>query len=318
VLVIGETIFDRYSYLRIQGLTSKNKIISGRFLDEETQCGGALAVFRHVKEFVNDVKFISLVGNEPWVEPLLAQHVSSQADRIVRDESATTIIKQRFVEPLMEDKEMNKLFAVNFIDPEPPTPAVLEKLKTRVAEEIAKADAVLLLDFGHAMLQPELRDLIQDSSKFVALNCQTNSANHGFNIISRQYRRANAFTVDEQEIMLSVGRRHVDSLAELEVLRKQFESSYAWLTRGPGQTIGLLDGSAPCLCPALETEVIDTIGAGDAFFSVAALAAARQFPIELATFLGQLAGAQAVKIVGNSRPISRQTLLHAGMTLLNF
>jgi hypothetical protein len=31
-----------------------------------------------------------------------------------------------------------------------------------------------------------------------------------------------------------------------------------------------------------------------------------------------LSGAQAVKIVGNSSPISKQTLLHSGMSLLNF
>jgi sugar/nucleoside kinase (ribokinase family) len=64
--------------------------------------------------------------------------------------------------------------------------------------------------------------------------------------------------------------------------------------------------------------VVDTIGAGDAFFSVAALAAARGLPVDLATFLGQLAGAQAVKIVGNASPISKTTLLKSGMSLLNF
>lgn len=93
---------------------------------------------------------------------------------------------------------------------------------------------------------------------------------------------------------------------------------YAWLTRGAVQTIGLRDGATPCLCPPLETEVVDTIGAGDAFFSVAALAAARDLPIPLATFLGQLAGAQAVKVVGNARPISKTTLLQSGMALLNY
>jgi sugar/nucleoside kinase (ribokinase family) len=64
--------------------------------------------------------------------------------------------------------------------------------------------------------------------------------------------------------------------------------------------------------------VVDTIGAGDAFFSVAALAAARKLPIALATFIGQLAGAQAVKIVGNAHPITKQTLLGMGMSLLNY
>ena len=44
----------------------------------------------------------------------------------------------------------------------------------------------------------------------------------------------------------------------------------------------------------------------------------RQLPADLATFLGQLAGAQAVKIVGNAEPISKSTLLKSGISLLNF
>ena len=318
VLVIGDTIFDRYSYLKVQGLTSKNRIISGRFLSDETQCGGALAVFRHVKQFTNDVRFISLVGTEPWAEPLLQQHLAPDEDRVIRDEGFSTIIKQRFVEPLVRGKEMGKLFAVNFIAADPPNQATQARVKTRIQEEIGRADAVLVLDFGHGLMQPAIRQLVQESSRFLAVNCQTNSNNHGFNIISRQYQHADAFSLDEQELMLSAGHRHLDHQSELEKLRRQLHARYAWLTRGAIQTIGLLEDSPPCLCPPLETEVVDTIGAGDAFFSVAALAAARSIPAGLATFLGQLAGAQAVKIVGNAQPISKQTLLHGGMSLLNF
>ena len=148
-------------------------------------------------------------------------------------------------------------------------------------------------------------------------NCQTNSNNHGFNIISRQYERADAFSLDDHELMLSCGHRHLDFAVELDSLRLNLRARYAWLTRGPVQTIGMLEGQPACFCPPLADEVVDAVGAGDAFFSVAALAAARKLPIGLATFLGQLAGAQAVKIVGNARPISKQTLLQAGRALLN-
>ncbi|MFM8790732.1 MAG: hypothetical protein ACKOEI_12960, partial [Chthoniobacterales bacterium] len=46
-------------------------------------------------------------------------------------------------------------------------------------------------------------------------------------------------------------------------------------------------------CPPLGDDITDTIGAGDAFFSVMALAARNALPVDLTTFLGQLAGAQA-------------------------
>src|SRR6185436_1230281 len=142
--------------------------------------------------------------------------------------------------------------------------------------------------------------------------------NHGFNIITRQYQRADAFSLDEQELMLAVGQRRLDHAQELRRLKKKLRSQYAWLTRGAVQTIGLRDREDACLCPPLERDVVDTIGAGDAFFSVAALAAIRRLPVDLATFLGQLAGAQAVKIVGNAEPISKPTLLTSGISLLNF
>ena len=84
------------------------------------------------------------------------------------------------------------------------------------------------------------------------------------------------------------------------------------------ETIGLAEGCAPFVCLPLESVIKDTVGAGDAFFSVAALAAAKKLPIELTTFLGQLAGAQAVKIIGNTEPISKATLLKSAMSLVNF
>jgi rfaE bifunctional protein nucleotidyltransferase chain/domain len=317
VLIIGDTIFDRYSFVSVQGLTSKNRIISGRFLKEETQCGGALAVFRHVKQFTSQVKFLSLVGTEPWVQPILREHISPEQDLILRDEQFTTIIKQRFVEPITEGKEVAKLFAVNYIDRDPPPVQIQKQVEELIQAEIAKADVVLLTDFGHGLLQPQIRNLIQERAPFLALNCQTNSNNHGFNIISRQYHRADAFTLDEHELMLSSGRRHVDFAAELKALQNNLGARYAWLTRGPVQTIGLLENQPPCLCPPLEHEVVDAVGAGDAFFSVAALAAASKLPVGLATFLGQLAGAQAVKIVGNAYPISKETFLKTGFALLN-
>ena len=149
-------------------------------------------------------------------------------------------------------------------------------------------------------------------------HCQTNSNNHGFNIISHRYQRADCFSLDEQELLLSSARRDIDYTHELEKLRQKLNSSSAWLTRGGVETIGLAEGRPPFVCLPLETAIKDTVGAGDAFFSMAALVAAQKQPIELTTFLGQLAGAQAVKIIGNTEPISKATLLKSAMSLTSF
>ena len=170
---------------------------------------------------------------------------------------------------------------------------------------------MIIMDFGHGMMQPEIRDLVQDEAPFLFVNCQTNSYNRGYNIINRQYRRMNAFSLDQAELELAVGEKIPDALLSLQELKMSFDSDYGFLTRGPSSTLGLFNGKMSALCPALEVDVIDTIGAGDAFCSAAAFACARGLPVEVATFVGQLAGAQAVKFAGNTQSIQKDKLLKA-------
>jgi len=318
VLVIGDVIFDRYCYVKVQGLTSKNRMLSGRYLTRDNQAGGALAVYRHISQFCDKVDLISLVGADEWTTTELAKFLPPENDLLIRDESLTTIVKERYVEPVSEGKEMSKLFSVNFINEDVPEPDVLERLTKVISENIRNYDLVVVTDFGHGVMQEKIRRLVENKARFLAVNCQTNSNNHGFNIINHQYQRMDCFSLDEQELMLSAAKRHVDHVLELDRLRRQFYASYAWLTRGAIETIGLREGFPTCSILPFESVVTDTIGAGDAFYSVAALAACRKLPIELTTFLGQLAGAQAVAIVGNSEPISKSRLLKSGMTLLSF
>ena len=117
VLVVGDLIFDRYTSVAIQGLTSKNRIISGRFLDDDLQAGGSLAVFRHIQQFCPQTKILGIVGTEGWVKDFLRDKIGTSKNLLVRGEEFTSIVKQRFVEPFSEGKELSKLFSVNYFCP---------------------------------------------------------------------------------------------------------------------------------------------------------------------------------------------------------
>lgn len=318
VLIIGDIIFDRYCYVKVQGLTSKNRMLSGRYITRDNQAGGALAVYRHIAQFCSKVDLISLAGSDDWTTKEFARFLPEESNLVLRDDSLTTIIKERFVEPVSEGKEMSKLFSVNFIDEDVPDASVMDRLSKRISERIKDYDLVVVTDFGHGVMGEKIRRLVEEKSPFLAVNCQTNSNNHGFNIINHQYKRMDCFSLDAQELMLSAARRHLDHVRELDRLRRQFYASYAWLTRGAIETIGLREGSAACSILPLESTVTDTIGAGDAFYSVAALGARRGLPNTLTTLMGQLAGGQAVNIVGNSECISKERLIKSGMTMLSF
>jgi cytidyltransferase-like protein len=316
VLVVGEVIFDRYNTVDVQGLTSKNKILSARHLRGETYLGGALAVMRHLKEFTPHVQVASVTGAEAWVTKALRPHRRNLAGHL-KVQGGVTIVKERFVEPLSEGKELSKLFSLNFMDNESLDSATEKRFLDRLRRLVPRADVVLVMDFGHGLMTRPIRELLESRAKFLAVNCQTNSNNYGFNVINRRYRRADSFSLDQAEITLAVGRRRFDAEKELKNLRRHLRSRYAWLTRGGHQTIGLTRYSA-CRCDSLENSVVDTVGAGDAFCALATLAAARALPIEEATFMGQLAGAQAVRVAGNAQPVSKAKLLKSGMALLNF
>ncbi len=318
ILLIGDIIFDRYSYVTVQGLTSKASIVSTRYLYDDLQPGGTIAVYRHLKQFTPHVRMISLAGTEDWSRAELRKHLAEDDDLVVRSEHFTSIIKHRYVSPLSEGKELTKYFSVNYIDDQPPAPEQVDAVLRTIEKEISRVDLVVVADFGHGVMQNAVRDFVQAKAGFLALNCQTNSNNHGFNIINRQYHRVNCFSLDQTEMLLATGRRHIDFRAELEKLKETFSSEYAWLTRGSVETLGLKTGEKPCACLPLEAEVTDTVGAGDAFFAVAAMAARKNYSNPLATFMGQLAGAQAVKFVGNTLSVSKAVLLKSGMSLLKF
>lgn len=318
VLVVGDIIFDRYTTLDVQGLTSKNRILSGRFVADDMQAGGSLAVYRHIREFTPHVKLISLVGGEPWLEKTLSDFISPANEDIVRSAQFTTVVKQRFVEPRSEGKELSKLFSVNFIDRYHPGEDLQRAVIDRIAGHIDHYDLVVVMDFGHGLMEEAVRDYVQQRAKFIAVNCQTNSNNHGFNILNRRYRRADAFSLDQTEITLAVGRRGFDYRQELAALGRLLGTKYAWLTRGASETLGWNGARDLTACAPFERSIIDSLGAGDAFCSVAFLAAAAGLPMSVATMMGQLAGAQAVKIVGNAEPIRKAKFLKGAASMLAF
>ena len=241
---------------------------------------------------------------------------SSGSDLIIKCEKFKTIRKLRFVESY-KGIELNKLFSVNYINDTEISIKAESKVLSTLSSIISDFDLILVMDFGHGLMTQRIRELVQEKA-FLSLNCQTNSYNHSYNIINRQYQRADSFSLDENEIKLATGINKPDFHKELTQLGKDLSSKYAWLTRGAVETIGLGTEKQLSYCPSFENEIIDPVGAGDAFCTVASLAAVNGLPIDVSTYLAQMAGAQAVRIIGNSEAIKKANLLKAVQTMINF
>lgn len=221
---------------------------------------------------------------------------------------------------------------------------VREEFYRGLAEKIDDFDVVFLCDFGHGLIDEKVKDLIQEKAKYLVLNCQTNSTNYGMNIITK-YGRADAFTLDQKELKLAYPMDMADEHTALAKLSLHLGCG-GWLTRGAegaygiegqkipeGQNVQKCQDRYECRnideslhiceysyiheCPAFTLTVKDTVGAGDAFYSIAGLYAAAGASIELGTFMGNIAGALGANIVGNKEAVEKVNVLKYAGTLLN-
>lgn len=316
ILVVGDVIIDRYTYCNVQGMMSKDMGYSARLSNTEEYFGGALAVARHLSTFTPRVTLQSIIGNEENVRlSMFDQYAEKINLRLVYSKEVPTIIKQRYLSRNEKRDEYRKIFAINNIpDKLGFEQEIKSKFIDRLTETIEEYDAVFLCDFGHGLIDEEAMEIIQKKAKYLILNCQTNSSNKGRNIITK-YKRADIFTLDQNELNLAFPSYIDSEEIKARELSKHFNGN-GWLTRGAGGAWQIDNGRIE-RCPAFTLSVKDTIGAGDAFFSLAGIFAATGAPMEIGTFMGNIGGALGANIVGNRESVEKINALKFASTLLN-
>jgi bifunctional ADP-heptose synthase (sugar kinase/adenylyltransferase) len=263
VLVLGDAILDEYVYVRPQGKSPKENIITNKILRSERFKGGVWAAAEHIKGFCEDV-------------------------RTVYGSQVTT--KRRFV----EDGYIRKLFEVHETE---------DGLAMVALANIPDFDLVVVTDFGHGCLNPALIAQLEKEAVFLAVNAQTNSANHGFNLITK-YKRADYVVLDELEARLAAHDR--ESPIESVIERLGFKRIV--VTLGPRGAIGYDGGFT--YAKAASDRVVDTMGAGDAFFCVTAPLAAAGAGMETLLAVGNAAGAAKCAVIGHRKAVNMADILH--------
>lgn len=316
VLVIGDVIIDRYTYCAVQGLMSKDMGYSVRFQEEEEFLGGSVAIARQLAAFSDHVTLCSVIGTQQELYDRFRQELGGLMTlELVRSPAYSTIVKHRYLEKDKKRDDLRKIFAINNIPESVRMENQTEQgFQNKIRELIGGFDVVFLCDYGHGLISEETIKIIQDQAAFLVLNCQTNSTNYGMNLITK-YTKADLFTLDQKELKLAYPYCDMDEKEALARLGEHLGCS-GWLTRGSSGAYAL-EGQKIMECPAFVLKVIDTIGAGDAFFSIAGLFSAAGASVELGMFMGNIAGALACNIVGNERSIEKPDILKYASTLLN-
>ena len=316
VLVVGDVIIDEYAFCLVQGVTMKDSAVSTRYDHTERYAGGSLAIARHIANFARNTTLLSMMGYDEKLENFIVKKMHNVTCRIVQDKYFRTPVKRRYLKENVIRKEYDKLFSVNFLSGEAETSQTdYGNFYRNLEELLPQFDLVVVCDYGHGLLDEKSIRMVEEKAKLLALNCQTNSSNFGLNPITK-YKRADIFVVDDREVRLPFGQTRKKSDELLPELKTMLGSEYAWLTQGARGAFGI-KGNEAAQIPAVTLHVKDTVGAGDAYFALTALAAAKQMPIDQATLIGNIAGAIKTNLVGNSKPVNKVDLLKFLSTVLN-
>ncbi len=315
VLVVGEAIIDEYCYAEPLGQTGKSgNIPSVKFKHTELFAGGSLAIANHLAGFTDRVTLLTGLGKEENNhESLMREKLSDKVTpQFHYFEEAPTLVKRRFV-----DMGMNKLFEIYYYEKEPLTPPVEGAICDWIDAHAADYDVVVVCDYGNGFISGKMIQALCRSARFLAVNTQINSGNRGYHAITR-YPRADFISLNEPEVRLAAHNRDDPLEMVAAKISKTVQARHIAITLGTNGAMFMEDHrrERTYYVPALSTKVVDRIGAGDAFLSLAGLSIGGGLSAEVAAFLGSVAAALDVQIVCNRETVDPVALNKYITTLL--
>jgi rfaE bifunctional protein nucleotidyltransferase chain/domain len=306
VLLVGDAIIDEYQYVLPMGKTPKENMIATRYQDRELFAGGVFAAANHVASFCKQVDIITCLGDSESYEDLARGSLLPNVGmRALKRAGAPTTLKRRFVDP----SYMRKLFEVYFMNDEPLTEDLQQELDKAIRDMAGDYDVVIAADFGHGMVGPSSIDALAKHARFLAVNTQSNSANLGYNLITK-YPRADYICIDAPEARLAVSDR-ISGVSDIarRLIDDHVDCSKIIVTQGKHGCVTYERGGIAHTIPAFARNVVDTVGAGDAFLTVTAPLVAAGGLMHHVGFIGNVVGALKVEIVGHRRSIDKASLI---------
>ena len=313
VMFVGETIMDEYHYVTPLGKAAKESIIATNYQSRELFAGGVVAAANHAANFCAEVEVVTCLGAESEHDDVVNDSLQPNIKLTAfRHSKRPTICKRRYV----DDSDMRKLFEVCYMDDSPISETHSSEICDYIEKNAGNYDLVIVSDFGHGMLVRSVIDALEKAAKFLAVNAQSNSANRGYNPITK-YPRADFVCIDEPEARIALHDKHRDLYDILgQDLPAAIDCKRIIVTHGGRGCLAWEPENGVQHVPAFTNNPLDTIGAGDAFLSLASPMAAMGASMRDVAFVGNIAGGIKVGIVGHRKSVDKVSVKKSIIGLL--
>lgn len=296
VLIIGETIIDNYITTEAIGKSGKEPVMVVKKKKQIKFLGGVGYIANICSNFAKEVKLISFLGDHETEKNFIKKNLDKRIkNKFLIKKNSPTIIKTRF----LDDYRKTKLLGVYNINDEIISKKEEKSFYENINKNIQNYDIVIVADYGHGIISDKIRDILKKNSKKLFLNTQINSFNRGYHTVFK-YKKINSLIINESELRYELRDKESMVIDLAKQIRKKIIVNYIIITQGKfGSVMINCDNWSISNCPAFSQNNIDTVGAGDTFFSLSSMSIASKIDNNLNLLISSLAASHSTNQVGN-------------------
>lgn len=305
VLVIGETIIDRYVFCETVGKSGKEPMLVLKEEREDSFVGGAAAVASQISAFSKKVTFLSYIGQKSEYLKKINNSLKGIKKVLIKKKNSPTILKTRFI----DDPSKSKIVGVYDLNDEPLDDSSEDKLNRYLKNNIKKFDLVIVSDYGHGFISKKTSKIITKYSNFLSTNCQINANNKGHHSTNK-YSNLDCILINESELRYEMR----DNFNKIDLLVKNFckqiKSNFIIVTQGNEGCL-LYDRKKNFFqkCPAFATIISDKVGAGDSLLAIFSIIFFYTRSKKISLMSGSLSASMSLRKFGNDKEINLNSLI---------
>jgi rfaE bifunctional protein kinase chain/domain len=265
IVVIGDLMLDEFVWGKVGRISPEAPVPVVEVTGESFYPGGAANVARNLREFVDRVAVIGMLGKDrsgqQLRELLAAQNIDPAG--AVEDDTFCTIVKTRII---ALHQQVVRVDREKFVSP---SAAQIGKVVAAVQSSIRETDAIIFEDYGKGFVTTELVSQIARAARAAGkIIAADPNPRH-----SVDWRGVTVVKPNRAEALLAAGMPGRDAEAvppydaDLqragEALLKKWKTQYVLVTLGEHGMMLFQQNESPHYIPTKARQVFDVSGAGD-------------------------------------------------------
>ena len=281
ILVVGDLMLDRYVYGSVNRISPEAPVPVVRVTKENSMPGGASNVACNIRTLGGRAAVAGMIGKDAAGVELrwLLTHADVEVECAMMFAGAATIVKERII------AERQQVVRVDFEHTAGWSARQSEKFLSMLAIELARADGVIIEDYGKGAVTQDVVELVLAVAKRRGIPVGLDPKDghelnlQGITVATPNRREAFAIAgmIDPGAKENPLGDKAL--LKTGEILMEKWAAENLAITLGSQGMFLMTRGKMPRHVPTRAREVFDVSGAGDTVIAacVTALAAGAEF-----------------------------------------